>query len=103
MNADRASAFLRFFDVQDEGLVAASFPPVSPWWRQQIERFFRSGRRQLVLRVGRRGGKSSTLCRVAVAWALFGAFSVPPGDIGIVAFVSVSRDESAQRLRTIEA
>jgi hypothetical protein len=103
MNADRAAAFLRFFDAQDEGLVAEGFPATSPWWRNQLERFFRSGRRQFVLRVGRRGGKSSTLCRVAVAWALFGAFAVPPGDIGIVAFVSVSRDESAQRLRTIEA
>lgn len=103
MKTERVSAFLRFFDAQDAGLVAAGFPPTSPWWRRQLERFFRSGRRQFVLRVGRRGGKSSTLCRVAVAWALFGEYKVPPGDIGIVAFVSVSRDESSQRLRTIEA
>jgi hypothetical protein len=103
VSPDQAGAFLRFFDELDRGLVGAGFPPTSPWWRRQIERFFRSGRRQFVLRVGRRGGKSSTLCRVAVAWALFGAFKVPPGDIGIVAFVSVSRDESGQRLRTIEA
>jgi hypothetical protein len=103
VSPDRAAAWLRFFDAQDTALMEAGFPATSPWWRRQIERFFRSGRRQFVLRVGRRGGKSSTLCRVAVAWALFGAYSVPPGDIGIVAFVSVSRDESAQRLRTIEA
>jgi hypothetical protein len=103
VKADRVEAFLRFFDEQDRLLVAAGFPATSPWWRRQLERFFRSGRRQFVLRVGRRGGKSSTLCRVAVAWALFGDYKVPPGDIGIVAFVSVSRDESSQRLRTIEA
>jgi hypothetical protein len=103
VTTERVSAFLRFFDALGTGLVAAGFPATSPWWRRQLERFFRSGRRQFVLRVGRRGGKSSTLCRVAVAWALFGAYAVPPGDIGIVAFVSVSRDESAQRLRTIEA
>jgi hypothetical protein len=98
-----AGTFLTRYDRLDAALVAAGFPPTSPWWRGQLERFFRSGRRQFVLRVGRRGGKSSTLCRVAVAWALWGSHAVPPGDIGVVAFVSVSRDESAQRLRTIEA
>lgn len=103
MSADWVSAFLRFFDAQDRSLVAAGFPATSPWWRTQLERFLRSGRRRFILRVGRRGGKSSTLSRVAVAWALFGAYVVPPGDVGVVAFVSVSRDESAQRLRTIEA
>lgn len=87
----------------DGALVSAGFPPTSPWWLAQLERFWSSSARSLVLRVGRRGGKSSTLCRVAVTEALWGAHAVPPGDVGVVAFVSVSRDESAQRLRTIEA
>lgn len=96
-------SFLARFDAMDGALVAAGFPPTSPWWREQIGRFLLSGRRQFVLRVGRRGGKSSTLCRVAIAMALWGTYRIPPGDVGVVAFVSVSRDESAQRLRTIEA
>ena len=75
---------------------------VSAWWRDTLDRFIRSGKRQLVLRVGRRGGKSSTLSALACAVALFGEHKIPPGDIGVVAFVSVSRDESASRLRTIE-
>jgi len=91
------------YDALDRGLVAAGFPRTSPWWRATIERFLCSGRRRLVARVGRRGGKSSTLCRLAVLLALYGAWTIPPGDVGVVAFVSVSRDEASQRLRTIEA
>lgn len=56
-----------------------------------------------MLRVGRRGGKSSTLCRVAVLEGLFGDHSIPNGDVGVCAFVSLSRDEAGQRLRTIKA
>ncbi len=99
---DRA-AFLERLEALDKALVAAGFPAMAPWWEQTLRRFFLSGRRSLVLRVGRRGGKSSTLCRVAVAWALWGSYHVPPGDTGVVAFISVSRDESAQRLVTIRA
>lgn len=84
-------------------LIAKGFPPMSEWWRATLERFYRSGRRQLVLRVGRRGGKSSTLCRVAVLEALAGEHAIPPGDVGMFAIVSVSRTEAAQRLRTIRA
>ncbi len=39
-------------------LAAAGFPAMSPWWRSQVERFYRTPARALVLRVGRRGGKS---------------------------------------------
>jgi hypothetical protein len=95
--------FLARFAAMDAALVAHGFPPTSPWWLAQLQRFYASGRRTFVLRVGRRGGKSSTLCRVAVATALWGSWLVPPGDVAVIAFVSVSRDESSQRLRTIEA
>ena len=89
----------------DEALASLPipFPRTSPWWRETLERFYEVGRRQLVLRVGRRGGKSSTLCRVAVCEALYGEHKIPPGDLGVVAIISVSRDEANQRLRTIKA
>lgn len=87
----------------DAILARHGFPPLSPFWRETLERFLATERRQLVLRVGRRGGKSSSLCRLAVVVALYGDHKIPPGDVGVVAFVSVSRDESAQRLKTIEA
>jgi hypothetical protein len=89
------------YDGMDRLLVAAGFPATSPWWREQLARFLESGRRRWVLRVGRRGGKSTTLCRVAVAVALWGSWSVPPGDLAVIPFVSVDRDEAGARLRTI--
>lgn len=96
-------AFLTAYDRMDAALVAAGFPETSPWWRTEIEAFLRSGRRRWVIRAGRRAGKSSTLCRLAVAWSLWGTWSVPAGDVGVIPFVSVDRDEARARLRTISA
>lgn len=96
-------SILQHIDSLESALGAKAFPSMSPWWRTTLERFYTTDKRQLVLRVGRRGGKSSTLCRIAVLEALFGEHDVPPGDIGVVAIVSVSRDEASQRLRTIKA
>lgn len=94
-------AFLAQYDAYDAQLVAKGFHQTSPWWRHQLERFLRSGCRRWVLRVGRRGGKSSFLCRLAVVWALHGPWSVPAGDVAIIPFVSVDRDEATGRIRTI--
>jgi hypothetical protein len=93
--------FLTRYDELDRALVRAGFPPTSPWWRDQIGRLVESGARRLVARVGRRGGKSSTLCRVAVAKALSSDWTIPPGDRAVVACVSVDRSEAGNRLRTI--
>lgn len=99
------TAFLDELDAQDALLVKAGFPPMSPWWRAEVHRYFGAlpGPRQWVLRVGRRGGKSSTLCRVAVAWARRGPWHVPPGDTGYVMFCSTKRSEAANRIATIAA
>jgi hypothetical protein len=86
----------------DEKLKDTGFPPMSPWWRRTFEDFYKSGKRQLVLRVGRRGGKSSSLCRVGVSEALWGDHQIPAGDIGVVAIVSVNKPQAAERIRTIE-
>ncbi len=97
------SEFLARFDSLDVALVAAGFPATSPWWRDRIEKFLRSGRQRWVLRVGRRGGKSSTLSRLLVAWVLWGPWTIPPGDTAMVAIVSVDREEAAKRMVTVEA
>jgi hypothetical protein len=88
-------------DDVDARLVSAGFPETSPWWRQTIARWYRSGKRQAVLRVGRRGGKSSSLSRLAVVEALYGHHVIPPGDIGVVAVISTRNDEAGARLTTI--
>jgi hypothetical protein len=100
LHADRVLREL--YDV-DTKLVAKGFPALSPWWRKTFRRWYRSGKRQLVIRAGRRAGKSSSLSRLAVVEALFGKHDIPPGDVGVVAFISTTRDEASQRLATIRA
>jgi hypothetical protein len=90
-------------DALEHALVGRGWPAMSPWWMATLRAFYASGRRQCVLRVGRRGGKSSTLSRVAVLEALYGEHVIPPGDVGVVAVVSVRREEANERLRTIRA
>lgn len=94
---------LERYDEIDARLVAAGFPATSPWWRRTIERWYRSGKRQAVLRCGRRAGKSSTLSRLAVVEMLYGKHVIPPGDTGVVAIISTDRPEASGRLATIEA
>lgn len=103
MASKTSRTLIQHFDALDAALVRAGWPATSRWWRDTLEEFFDSGRRQLVLRVGRRGGKSTTLCRVGLVEALYGTHVINPGDVGIVGVVSVSRDEAVQRLRTIKA
>ncbi len=98
-----ADEILERFDEMDRRLTAAGFPPTSPWWREQIARWYGSGRRRLVARVGRRGGKSSTLSRLAVVEAVYGHHKIPPGDTGVVAVVSTTVPEADDRLNTIKA
>lgn len=90
-------------DQVDAALVAAGFPALSPFWRETFRAFLSGRKRSLVVRAGRRGGKSSSCARLAVVVALFGEHVIPPGDLGIVAFISASRDEAANRLRMIKA
>lgn len=93
---------LERYDWLDAKLVANGWPATSPWWREQIARWIASGKRQLVGRVGRRGGKSSTMCRLAVVLTLWGSHAVPPGDVGYASFVSTTKEEASERLRTIQ-
>lgn len=100
---EQSDRILRHFDALDRKLQAKGFPATSPWWRARISEFYTSGKRRLTSRVGRRGGKSSTYCRLAVTEALFGDHAVPPGDVGVVAIISARRPDALERLRTIKA
>jgi Terminase RNaseH-like domain len=80
-------------------LVAAGFPATSAWWLRQVERYFSSSEAQIVFRVGRRGGKSTTLTRVGLTEILFGDRDIPPGDCGMFAIISTDRSEAARKLR----
>lgn len=97
-----ADHWLATYDEIDAALVARGWPKTSPWWRAELERFIRSGKRRWVIRAGRRAGKSSTLCRVSICQGIAGGWSVPPGDVAVVSFTSLDRDEAGSRLRTID-
>lgn len=77
-------------------------PPISDRWWRAIDRFFRSGKRQVVIRKGRRAGASTIICpRIAVASALYLPHPIPASDVGVYGIVSVRRDEAVARLRGI--
>ncbi len=99
----RRHPILAAFDVVDRALVAKNFPATTAWWRATLERFYTAGCRQCVIRVGRRGGKSSTLCRVAVVESLYGEHKIAPGDTGVVAIISANRGQANDRIKTIKA
>lgn len=105
-----ATEIVRRFRALDLALQASkggekgeAFPATSPEWHAAIARFYTRGVLQFVARVGRRGGKSSTMCRLAVCEALWGRHEIPAGDIGVVAIVSARRKDALDRLRTIKA
>lgn len=87
----------------DALLVGKGFPGLSPFWRKTLRSFLRSGKRALVVRAGRRGGKSLVLSKLALACSLFGTWAVSPGEVGTACFISVDRDEAGSRLRTVGA
>lgn len=62
--------------------------PLTPWWLDTLEGFYASGARVMVDRVGRRGRKSTSLCRVAVLEGLYGDHEQSPTDVNVVAMVS---------------
>lgn len=100
--AKYAKEMLAHYDALDRVLASKGWHSTSPWWREQVRRYFERWCRQVVLRVGRRGGKSSTLCRIAIVEGLYGGHSIHPGDVGVVAFISVKREEAAERMGTIK-
>jgi len=88
--------------ANEEVLSRKGFHKMSPWWKRSLKSFYAKEKAsRLVLRVGRRGGKSSTLCRVAVAEVMAGEHMVPAGDVAVFAFISVKKAEARERLSTI--
>jgi len=86
-------------------LLEQGFAPLPMWWRETIERFYRTGKRRLVVRKGRRVFASTSVApRLAVAEMLFGAHRHLPGTPPhVYAFLSVKRGEATNRLRGVAA
>lgn len=88
----------------DSALAAKGHHPLTPWWSDVLERFYgHPTARSLVARVGRGGAKSHTSVKVSLNEILAGDWRVPPGERHLWAYVSVSKEEAAQRLLLIES
>jgi len=98
--------FLAQLWAMEDELVRGGLPIVpGDWWRRTLERFYRSGRRRLVVRKGRRVFASTAIApRLAVAEALFGEHhhipGTPPLEYG---FFSVKREEANKRIEGVRA
>lgn len=87
----------------DARLTAKGHRPLTPWWKGELARFYgHPTARALVARVGRGGAKSHTSTKISLNEVLFGNWNVPPGERHFWAFVSISKDEAAQRLTLLE-
>lgn len=95
--------FLKFYDEQDALLAARGFHRTSGWWRHEIERFLLSRKKRWVIRVGRQGGKSSTLTRLYVAFARWRRWRESLDTLPEIPLLSQSIEKAAQRLYTIKA
>lgn len=76
------------------------WPPMSPFWRKVVARVYFFGKPEIICRVGRRGGKSSTICRIAVGESLYGDHRDSAGDRAYFAIISATRGQAQERLLT---
>lgn len=84
-------------------LSSSGFHPMSPFWDEQFELFYKSKKLQFTGRIGRRGGKSSDVCRAAVSEVVGTERALPPGESGTCPIISHTMPEANDRLDTIEA
>ncbi len=80
---------------------------MSPWWRTELARYFASEKTWALFCLGRGGGKSSTLVRVALLYTLFGCLfekrQVPPGQRWIWPFISAGTQDASRRINETQA
>lgn len=76
---------------------------MSPWWQWTMTEFYASRLMWLIAIVGRGGGKSTTLERLAIVLTLLMPRSTPPGEAWQWPFVSVRSSDARRRLFEIQA
>ena len=98
------TAFFSHYMQIERQLLARNegWPATSDFWKQLIEDSQDVYVRQVTARVGRRGGKSTTLCRILVTLALHGDWEIAAGDKGYITILSVNKNEAQRRLDTTE-
>lgn len=101
--AEIAPGVLGLLLWMDYRLSSLGFHAFSPWWMWVLRGFYESLKRWLLCRVGRGGGKSTTLTRVAACEGIFGPRVIPPGQRWIWPFISVGTPDARRRIQEIQA
>lgn len=83
-------------------LVKAGFHPSGDWWVDLIERYLIDGPRIVVVRAGRRAGKTTHALRAILNDALSRAWRIDPGDVGIIAIISARKPQAEDRVATMK-
>jgi len=96
-----ATSFLAF----DDRLAALRVPPLTPWWRDGITEWLDAYEHGKVLElwacVGRGSAKSTALYKLALFFALFGDFAIPPGERHYAIVLSRLKEEAAKGIAII--
>lgn len=100
--ADGDSPFDRLMQV-DAACVEYGMPALSDWWRWSLGDFYASGKTWGIFHVGRGGGKSTSLERVAGSDAYYVKRNVPPGQVWTWPFISIGPDDANRRVDGISA
>lgn len=80
----------------DKMLVGNGHHSLSPFWWESIEHAYNSNTHQHVFRVGRQGGKTKCLERIAVLEAIYGEHNVKAGSVGTVLIVSADMGQARE-------
>lgn len=103
MSGDWLRRLAHFSACEAKLAEVGGFHPVSPFWRDTVTAIFAAQPLFVTGRVGRRGGKSSTWCRLAVSECTAGTWHIPPDDVPSFLIMSADREQAADRIRTCAA
>jgi hypothetical protein len=89
----------------DDALASHGVPPLSPWWRdgigQWLDQYEAGGALELWGCAGRGSAKSTALYKLALFFAVFVPFEVPPGEMHFAIVLSRLKEEAAKGISII--
>jgi hypothetical protein len=89
----------------DDSLTAPGVPPLTSWWREGIGEWLDAYENGHVLElwacVGRGASKSTALYKLALFFALFGDFAIPPGEVHFAIVLSRLKEEASKGIAII--